>query len=91
MPNELREEMVEVTKDTVEATIESATSDGGFGKAAGIVGGVIIGAGALGYGVYKLAKFIKAKKSGESVGKHYTEVATRPTDDFEDEDGDLDK
>lgn len=88
MSTELRDEMVEATTKTVETAIESvATSDGDFIKAFGVVGGVIAGAVALGYGAYKLGKFVKNKKAsgnGKIVRKHYTELQPQPTD-FEDE------
>lgn len=64
MENLMREEVVETTVDAMEEAVESvATSGSNYGKAAIIV----IGAACVGFGIYKLRKFIKNKKSEQVV------------------------
>lgn len=81
----MREEIVETTADVAENAVESvATADSSFGKAAVIVGGVVL----VGFGVYKLAKYIKAKKAEKNTDECYADDVESEILDSDDEDFD---
>ena len=66
---------VEVAEDIAENVVEKAGMS--FAAKAGVVGVVLVGAAAIGYGAVKVVKAIKAKKNadgGDDAVVEYTEL-----------------
>lgn len=84
MMTEMNENMVETTVEAVETAIENVAATSGNGsllKAAGIVGGAAL----VGYGIYKTAKFIKAKVKAKKANKQQSTETNIVEPDFKGE------